>query len=59
MLRNTLHDMKKAPQAVTIRPTAEDNRILRDLCKKLGGTATSVIRHALRVLAAKEGVSTP
>jgi len=51
--------MKKAPQAVTIRPTAEDNRILRDLCKKLGGTATSVIRHALRVLAAKEGVSTP
>jgi len=56
MSDHTLHDMKKAPQAVTIRPTAEDNRILQALCKKLGGSLTSVIRQALRVLAEKEGV---
>jgi len=57
MHKTTVHDMKKFPQAVTIRPTSEDNRILAALCKKLGGTATSVIRQALRVLAAKEGVT--
>jgi hypothetical protein len=57
MRKHTLHDMKKQPLAVTIRPTPEDNRIIAALCKKLGGSNTSVIRQALRVLAAKEGVT--
>ena len=46
----------KHPQAVSIRPTAEDNKLIALLCKKLGGTATSVIRQALRLLADKEGL---
>jgi len=57
MQRITLHDMKRNPQAVTIRPKPEDNRIIAALCKKLGGTPTSVIRQALRVLAEKENVT--
>jgi hypothetical protein len=46
----------KRPKNVGIKPTAEDYRILDALCKKLGGSPTSVIRQALRVLAAKEGL---
>lgn len=38
----------------SIRPTAEDRRILADLTKWLGLTATSVIRQALRVLHQQE-----
>jgi hypothetical protein len=57
MRGNILHDMKKHPQAVTIKPTAEDNRIISLLSKKLGLNTTSVIRQALRLLAAKEGVT--
>ena len=51
----TLHDMKP-PAAITIRPTAEDYKILHTLGRKLGVNASAVIRQALRALAAKEGV---
>jgi len=57
MRGNILHDMKKQPQAVTIKPTPEDNRLISLLSKKLGLNTTSVIRQALRLLAAKEGVT--
>lgn len=41
-----------------LKPTPEDYKLVIALCKKLGGTTTSVIRQALRVLAEKEGVTT-
>jgi hypothetical protein len=51
----TLKNMKP-PQAITIRPTPKDYKILHTLCSKLGINASSVIRQALRLLAAKEKV---
>jgi hypothetical protein len=47
----------KQPKQIGLKPTTEDFKILTALCKKLGGSNTSVIRQALRVLAAKEGVT--
>lgn len=43
-------------KAITIRPTPEDNKIIDGLTRKLGITATSVIRQGLRLLAEKEKV---
>lgn len=54
---NIVHVMKKQPKAVTIKPTAEDNRIIASLSQKLGLNTTSVIRQALRLLAAKESIT--
>jgi hypothetical protein len=47
----------KQPKQIGLKPTVEDFKILSALIKKLGGSTTSVLRMALRVLAAKEGVS--
>jgi hypothetical protein len=55
MQLTTMHDVNQ-PKAVTIRPTPDDNKILSALRKKLGLSATSVIRQALRLLAEKEKV---
>lgn len=58
-LRVTLHDMdtsNKPIQSVTIRPTFEDKQLMDELGQKLGVSVSQVIRIALRVLAAKEGV---
>jgi hypothetical protein len=41
----------------SVRTSPEDRRLLAGLCKKLGGSITSVTRQAWRVLAEKEGVS--
>jgi hypothetical protein len=46
----------KTPQAITIRPTPEDYKIVTALCKKLGANTTGVIRQGLRLLARKEKV---
>ena len=51
----TLHDMNM-PQAITIRPTPEDYKIVVALCKKKGGNLSSVTREAWRLLARKEKV---
>jgi hypothetical protein len=48
--------MAHIPKAITIRPTAEDYKIVVALCRKLEGNASSVIRQALRVLAEKQKV---
>jgi hypothetical protein len=57
----TLHCMMVSKQGqmrtTSLRTSPEDRRILVALCKKLGGNATSIVRQALRVLAAKEGVA--
>jgi hypothetical protein len=47
----------KTDQKATVRLTKDDQRIMAALCKKLGGSITSVFRQAIRVLATKEGVS--
>lgn len=39
---------------ISFKPTAEDQRILAALKKKLGANTTGVIRQALRVLRDKE-----
>ena len=41
----------------SIRTSPEDRRILAALCKKLGGSITSVTRQAWRALAEKEGLT--
>jgi hypothetical protein len=41
----------------SVRTSPEDRKILSALCKKLGGSITSVTRQAWRVLAEKEGLS--
>lgn len=56
MQRYILHNMK-SPANIGLRPTKEDYKILTALMKKLGGSSTSVIRQAIRVLAEKENVT--
>jgi hypothetical protein len=42
---------------LTIRPTAEDKKLIAILRKRLGVEVSQIIRLGLRALAAKEGVS--
>jgi len=50
--------MKKSyPPQVSIRLSVEDRKIIAAVAKKKGGSLPSVVREAIRVLAAKEEVS--
>jgi hypothetical protein len=42
---------------ITIRPTPEDRKIVGALHKKLGVDTSQIFRLAIRVLAAKEGIT--
>lgn len=42
---------------ITIRPTAQDRKIIGMLHKKLGVDTSQIFRLAIRVLAQKEGVT--
>jgi hypothetical protein len=49
---------KRIPDPVTsVRFTRDDKKIIAALEKKLGINVTSLVRQALRALAAKEGVT--
>jgi len=48
--------MAPVPKLISIRPTAEDGRIVSQLRRKLGISASAVIRLGLRRLAEKEKV---
>jgi hypothetical protein len=49
--------VKQGKTLVGLRPTEEDTRLIARLVKKLGVGESQIIRLALRVLAAKEGVT--
>ena len=46
----------KLPAPTNIRFSPEDRRLIDAIAKKKGGNTTTVMREALRVLAAKEEV---
>jgi hypothetical protein len=48
---------KLTGQNLTIRPTAEDKKLIAILRKKLGVEVSQIIRLGLRALATKEGVT--
>jgi hypothetical protein len=52
----TKEDMKRMPQALTIRPSPYDNRLVAALRRKLRISTSAVIRMGLRSLAEKEKV---
>jgi antitoxin component of RelBE/YafQ-DinJ toxin-antitoxin module len=51
--------MKKrlSSENLTIRPTAEDKKLIEKLCKQLGVSVSQIVRLGLRALATKEGVA--
>lgn len=58
-IRDALHCKSMAHmENITIRPTADDRKLINLLCKKMGVSVSQIVRIGLRVLAAKEGVST-
>lgn len=44
-------------QKISVRPTADDSKIVGALRKKLGVDVSQILRLALRALAEKEGLS--
>lgn len=48
---------KQNGNVISIRPTSEDQKIVQALHRKLGVDTSQIFRLAIRVLAAKEGVT--